>query len=78
MKKLICTRYNYFFSEGWEVVWHPEDAAKPRGAFTVTVKHHHENGGDAVSYPYSGPASLRSSLHLIKIAIKEKSLPKNN
>jgi hypothetical protein len=76
LPKLTCTRYAYYFSEGWEVIWHPADSAKPRGEFTVTIKYNHDRGGDSVSYPYSGPASLKSSIHLIKVAIKTKALPK--
>lgn len=76
LPKLVCTRYNYMFSEGWEVVWLPVDPADHRGGYNVSVRHHHERGGDSVSYPYRGPASLTSSLHLIKRAIKEKVLPK--
>lgn len=75
--ELICKRYVYFFSEGWEAIWHPQDPSKPRGAFTVTINHHHEKGGDSISYSYSGPPSVRSSRHLIKRAIKEKALPKS-
>lgn len=73
--KLTCSRCAYYFSEGWEVIWHPEDTTKPKGGFIVTVKHNHERGGDSVSYPYTGPASVHSSLHLIKVAVKEKALP---
>lgn len=73
LPKLVCKRYAYYFSEGWEAVWHPENPVKLRGDFKVTIIHHHKNGGDSVSYGYIGPASLRSSLHLIKMAIKEKS-----
>lgn len=76
--KLVCTRYNYTFSEGWEVVWFPIDPADHRGGFEVTAKHHHERGGDSVVYGYSGPPSLVSSIHLIKLAIKRKDLPKND
>lgn len=76
LPKLICNRYIYHFSEGWQATWHPNDPDKPRGGFRVTITYHHENGGDSVSYGYPGPASRHSSLHLIKVAIKEKSLPK--
>lgn len=76
LPQLICNRYAFYFNEGWEVIWHPQDPSKPRGVFSVTIKHNHERGGDSVSYPYTGPASINSSLHLIKRAIKEKSLPK--
>lgn len=74
--KLLCRRYLYYFTEGWEVVWHPLDPAKPSKTFRVGVRHTHERGGDSVSYIYTGPPSMRSSLHLIKVAIKEKLLPK--
>jgi hypothetical protein len=74
--KLVCKRYAFYLSEGWDVIWHPQEPAKPRGGFTVTITHHHELGGDSVSSPYPGPASLHSSIHLIKIAIKNKKLPK--
>lgn len=76
LPNLVCTRYNYTFSEGWEVVWFPIDPADHRGGYNVSVKHHHDNGGDSVAYTYRGPASLHSSLHLIKVAIKNKDLPK--
>lgn len=73
--KLECIRYAFYFDH-WDVIWHPDDPAFPRGLFKVTIIHHHEKGGDSVSYGYPGPASLNSSIHLIKIAIKEGKLPK--
>lgn len=77
LPKLICLRHNYTFTEGWEVVWHPNNPSDHRGGYIVIIKHNHERGGDSVSYPYPGPASRNSSLHLIKVAIKEKDLPKS-
>lgn len=76
--KLVCNRISFHFSEGWDVVWFPVDPADRRGGYTVSVKHHHERGGDSVSYTYSGPASTTSSIHLIRVAIKEKALPKKD
>lgn len=76
LPKLICKRYAYYFSEGWEAIWHPRESAGPKGAFTVTIMYHHEKGGDSISYEYMGPPSRNQSLHLIRMAIKEKDLPK--
>lgn len=76
LPKLVCNRYVYSFSEGWEVVWFAKDPSKPRGQFNVSIKYHHESGGDSYPYEYPGPASLHSSLHLIKMCIKNKYLPK--
>lgn len=76
LPKLICSRTAFYFSEGWEVIWHPDDASKPRETFGVSIRHHHDRGGDSASYSYIGPASINSSLHLIKLAIKNKVLPK--
>lgn len=74
LTKLVCNPYAFYFSEGWEAIWHPHKPLKPRGVFTVTIKHNHERGGDSVSYQYTGPASLNSSFHLIKRAIKDESI----
>lgn len=76
LPKLVCKRYVFHFSEGWEVVWLPNDPHIQRNSFKVSIKYHHERGGDSVSYTYPGPASVHSSLLLIKVAIKEKALPK--
>lgn len=76
--KMVCNRTSFHFSEGWEVIWYPDNPGDNHGEFRVSVKHHHERGGDSVSYAYTGPASLNSSLHLIKLAIKRKDLPKND
>jgi hypothetical protein len=73
--KLVCTRYAFYF-EDWSVIWHPDDPENHRGGYSVTITHHHELGGDSISYPYVGPASLHQSIHLIKRAIKYKELPK--
>lgn len=78
LPKLVCKRYAFYFTEGWDVVWHPDDPAKHRAGYNVTITHHHERGGDSVSTRYRGPASLNSSLHLIKVSIKRGSLPKND
>lgn len=78
LPKLCCTRYAFYFNSGWEAIWYPKEPSKTRGGFNVTIKHHHENGGDSVSYNYPGPPSSRSSLHLIKIAIKEKAFLNQN
>lgn len=76
LPKLVCKRYTYSFNEGWQAIWHPRKSAGPKGAFTVTIMHHHEKGGDSVSTEYMGPPSAAQSIHLIRFAIKEKKLPK--
>jgi hypothetical protein len=77
LPNLVCNRYVFYFSEGWQVTWHPVDPADHRGDYNVGITHHHDRGGDSVSYGYKGPASLLSSIHLIKRAIKNKDLPKS-
>jgi hypothetical protein len=76
LPKLKCILYKYTFAEGWEAIWHPRESAGPRGAFTVTIMHHHEKGGDSHSYEYMGPPSRVSSEHLIRLSVKLKLLPK--
>lgn len=68
--KAFCTRINFSFDDGHEVVWWPADKSKPSGGNAVAVKFKDETGGISWSTNYPGPASIRQSLHLIKVAKK--------
>lgn len=72
MSKLKCVRHVFVFNEGSEVVWWPTDAnAKEHQLFTVSFRLKTSWGGKSVSQKIMGPASAASSLHHLKLVLKD-------